>query len=112
MSRKIYHSEVRLASFCMDALRPQRCARTSVAMMLCLWPVGRHGETVSQVGWDAKGVLGKFPRIMMKRLTNILKSVCLVAVGYIVSLNHCDRQVIDEMVFGNQIRKCLQSKSI
>jgi hypothetical protein len=43
---------------------------------------------------------------------NILKSVCLVAVGYIVSLNHCDRQVIDEMVFGNQIRKCLnQSQS-
>lgn len=59
MSRNIYHSEVRLPSFCVDTLRPQWCTRTSTAMALCLGPVRRHGETVSQ-GWlGCEGCLGK-----------------------------------------------------
>ena len=78
-SWKTYCSKMRLTGFCVDTLRPQRCTRTFTAMALHLWPVGRHGEAMLLVGWDAKDVLGKFPRITMKHLTNILNSVCLVA---------------------------------
>ena len=64
-------------------------------------------------GWlGGRGCLGKVSKNNDETITSVLKGVCLVAVGYIVLLNHCDRQVIEEMVFGNQIGKCLQPMSI
>jgi hypothetical protein len=60
-------------------------------------------------GWlGSEGRLGKFSKNNDETIASVLKSVCLVAAGHIVSLNHRDRQVIEEMVFGNQIGKCLE----